>query len=97
MVGTVDRRSQALKATRKWRDDWMAEVDKQGDRVGDWAQQVDIKTFRCRWCNTVRLYNLLDKQNNKIHLDTIRYNLIQLDTQIQLSGGYAVFLCCNHN
>lgn len=53
MVGTVDRRSQALKATRKWRDDWMAETDKQGDRVGDWAQQVDIKTFRCRWCNTV--------------------------------------------
>ena len=64
MVGTVDRRSQSLKATRKWRDDWMAEVDKQGDRVGDWAQQVDIKTFRCRWCNTVRLDTSLHKYNS---------------------------------
>jgi len=54
MVGTKDSRTQAVKATRKWRDEWMAEVDRQGDTVGDWAQHADAKRFRCRWCNTVK-------------------------------------------
>ena len=26
-----------------------------GDKVGDWAVQVDLKTFRCWWYDTVRL------------------------------------------
>ena len=60
-MGLVDRRCQALKATRKWQDGWMAEVDRQGNKVGDWAQQVDTKCFRCSWCNTVRLDTLLQK------------------------------------
>ena len=53
----VDKRPQALKATRRWQDDWMVEVDRQGDRVGDWAQQADKKSFRCRWCNTTGQFN----------------------------------------
>ena len=56
-VGYVDNRTQAQKATRRWKDDWMLEVDKQGDRVGDWVQQVGIKSFRCRWCNTTGQFN----------------------------------------
>ena len=43
-----DRRGQEQKATRKWKDEWMAEVDRQGDKVGDWAQHADIKRFRCK-------------------------------------------------
>ena len=55
MVGGVDRRSQALKATRRWKAEWMEKRERQGDKVGAWAVQVDLKTFCCRWCNTVRL------------------------------------------
>ena len=54
MVGTKDRRTQAVKATRKWRAEWMAELNRQGDGVGDWAQHSDTKCFRCLWYNTVR-------------------------------------------
>ena len=45
MVGGVDRRPQSLKATRRWKEDWMEKRERQGDKVGDWAVQVDLKTF----------------------------------------------------
>ena len=56
MVGVRDRRGQEQKATRKWKDEWMAEVDRQGDKVGDWAQHADIKRFRRRssWAERAR-------------------------------------------
>ena len=28
--------------------------DAQGDKIGDWALQVDFESFKCRWCGTVR-------------------------------------------
>ena len=48
-----DLRPQATKATISWSPAWMGFRDQQGDRVGDWAAQVDFKTFRCRWCKKV--------------------------------------------
>ncbi len=50
----VDKRPQSLKAKVSWSAALMAEKDKQGDRVGDWAVQADEKSYRCRWCKKVR-------------------------------------------
>ena len=36
-----------------WSAAWLELVDRQGDRVGDWAKHADLKRFRCQWCNTV--------------------------------------------
>ena len=32
----------------------MGVKDAQGDKIGDWALQVDFESFKCRWCGTVR-------------------------------------------
>ena len=53
MLRGQDLRPQATKATISWSPAWMGFRDQQGDRVGDWAVQVDFKTFRCRWCKKV--------------------------------------------
>ena len=75
-VGYVDNRSQAQKATRRWKDDWMVEVDKQGDRVGDWVQHVDIKSFRCRWCNTTGQFNSKGKLSLTDHSSSGKHERI---------------------
>ena len=36
-----------------WQAAWLGLVDKQGDRVGEWAEHGLGRTFRCRWCDKV--------------------------------------------
>ncbi len=51
----VDRRPQSSKARISWHPAWLGERDRQGGVVGDWAEPVDSKTFRCNWCKKVRV------------------------------------------
>ena len=59
MARGQDLRPQSTKATISWSPAWMGFRDQQGDRVGDWAVQVDYKTFRCRWCKKVGSESIL--------------------------------------
>ena len=34
-----------------WSAAWLEEVDRLGDRVGDWGEQGLGRTYRCRWCD----------------------------------------------
>ena len=95
MVGGVDRRPQSLKATRWWKEDWMEKRERQGDKVGDWAVQVDLKTFRCWWYDTVRLELFLIifcKQmltfdvKNSIKQLIIYHYLLKLPTQLKFEN-----------
>ena len=38
-----------------WSAAWLGLTDKQGDRVGEWAEHGMERTFRCRWCDKVGL------------------------------------------
>ena len=38
-----------------WSAAWLELVDRQGDRVGEWAEHGLERTFRCRWCDKVGL------------------------------------------
>jgi hypothetical protein len=50
----ADRRGKREGKVISWSGAWMVEKDKQGDRVGDWAEQGEGRTYRCRWCKKVR-------------------------------------------
>ena len=39
-----------------WSAAWLEEVDRQGDRVGDWGEQGLGRTYRCRWCDKTGKY-----------------------------------------
>ena len=48
-----DHRSQKEKANIGWNHVWMEETDLQGCKLGDWAERVDSRTYRCKLCNKV--------------------------------------------
>ena len=50
----VDLRPQSQKAKIGWCPAWTGVTDTQGDKVGDWALQLDFESFKCKWCGTVR-------------------------------------------
>ena len=48
----------------------MGVKDAQGDKIGDWALQVDFESFKCRWCGTVRKLDGAGSVDNRPSTDT---------------------------
>ena len=52
MGKTLDTRSKDQKLI-SWSPAWVLLSDRQGDRVGDWAEESPGRCYRCRWCKKV--------------------------------------------